>query len=226
SPGLFAGQPATPRARSTGFRGPPGSRDARRSAPPRRRPGSSASRTGSGEARREPHGARKEPSPRTRSPRHQRRRSCTTPPRSRPPAQSTIGSSTSTLSQWCSWSTQAPPCWTSEGTGLVILFLSLSISLSDFSAPTKLRSGRLLPPRGTRLPRCERIVSETVLLHDAVAERACLAGVPLLSVRTAGARRARTDRTVRGSGDYAQRGARRSEKGPPSVPSVPSCHLS
>ncbi|CAK0865104.1 unnamed protein product, partial [Prorocentrum cordatum] len=133
SPGLFAGQPATPRARSTGFRGPPGSRDARRSAPPRRRPGSSASRTGSGEARREPHGARKEPSPRTRSPRHQRRRSCTTPPRSRPPAQSTIGSSTSTLSQWCSWSTQAPPCWTSEGTGLVILFLSLSISLSDFS---------------------------------------------------------------------------------------------
>ncbi|CAK0865096.1 unnamed protein product, partial [Prorocentrum cordatum] len=144
----------------------------------------------------------------------------------RPPAQSTIGSSTSTLSQWCSWSTQAPPCWTSEGTGLVILFLSLSISLSDFSAPTKLRSGRLLPPRGTRLPRCERIVSETVLLHDAVAERACLAGVPLLSVRTAGARRARTDRTVRGSGDYAQRGARRSEKGPPSVPSVPSCHLS
>ncbi|CAK0865106.1 unnamed protein product, partial [Prorocentrum cordatum] len=51
----------------------------------------------------------------------------------RPPAQSTIGSSTSTLSQWCSWSTQAPPCWTSEGTGLVILFLSLSISLSDFS---------------------------------------------------------------------------------------------
>ncbi|CAK0865100.1 unnamed protein product, partial [Prorocentrum cordatum] len=95
---------------------------------------------------RQPHRQRRSPqrtpwrsqgaSPRTRSPRHQRRRSCTTPPRSRPPAQSTIGSSTSTLSQWCSWSTQAPPCWTSEGTGLVILFLSLSISLSDFSAPS------------------------------------------------------------------------------------------
>ncbi|CAK0865102.1 unnamed protein product, partial [Prorocentrum cordatum] len=87
-----------------------------------------------------PPGQQRQPHRQRRSPQRTPWRSQAAPPSTswsaRPPAQSTIGSSTSTLSQWCSWSTQAPPCWTSEGTGLVILFLSLSISLSDFSAPS------------------------------------------------------------------------------------------